>query len=269
MASPDILTQYNEAAMLAQSYAVVGSICYRADLDQEFTLIALPPSVLANWVQSSQSNVRIARVTHTITEQDILNGFIPVPVVWPAPFEDTKYTAVFSINDLDETVDLSVGELDMHDKTASGITCVALLAAAYPLVQAQLDALDVATPQTVNLASPIASLYTLSVYWTGHGNGTSGDNEKLTLTFTDASGIGQQTVELGDLAGNATGTGTSYAITFPLYTMANTPITVATTLTAGSPFNYDLSVRIVQMPNNNVTIQPGDQFTINAIAIHD
>jgi hypothetical protein len=210
-----------------------------------------------------------ARVMYTITATDILNGFIPVPVVWPTPFADTNYTAVFAVNDLDATVDLSIGVLDMHNKTASGVTCVALLAAAYPLVQGQLDALDVTTAQDVTLVAPISTLFQVTVYAASHGGGSSGDIFHVYIEYTDASGIGQQTYDLGALTGNATGYVEDLPGTSPIYAVQGTTIRVYSALTAGSPFAYDMSVRIVQMPSNSVVIEPGDQFVINAIAIHD
>jgi len=49
---------------------------------------------------------------------------------------------------------------------------------------------------------------------------------------------------------------------------ANTPITV-TGHYSGTAFPMNISIRVVQMPNNSTTVEPGDQFVINAIAIHD
>jgi len=268
MASPDILTQYNEAAMLAQSYAVIGSICYRADLDQEFTLIALPPSVLANWVQSSQSNVRTARVQYSITAADIINGWAKVHITWPTPFADANYTCDFGINDLDSVIDLSFAEGDIHNKTAAGFDAIAYLQGAILFIQGQLDALDTSSPQSLSFIAPVSTLYTITTYMAGHGGGANTDIWDQQITYTDATGLGQQTASLDTIAGNETGFNYDSVGTFAIWAVAGSTIRVFTTLT-NNAFPYDMSVRIVQMPNNSLIPVMGDTYIINAIAIHD
>ena len=51
MAFPNSFIAYNQIGMLDLVYANLNDICYRADLDETFILIALPPTVLANWSQ--------------------------------------------------------------------------------------------------------------------------------------------------------------------------------------------------------------------------
>jgi len=209
-----------------------------------------------------------ARVMYTITATDILNGFIPVPVVWPTPFADTNYTAVFAVNDLDATVDLSIGVLDMHNKTASGVTCVALLAAAYPLVQAHVDKVattDDLTPLT--LTAPITTLYQITFYY-GPSDTTGSGTWVPTVAWEDPAN-NMQTLTypyLGQATAGDVGNYQSYSI--PFFVKANTPITV-TGHYSGTAFPMNISIRVVQMPNNSTTIEAGDQFVINAIAIHD
>ena len=120
--------------------------------------------------------VQTQRIKYTLTATDIKNGFAPVPVTWGTPFTDTNYTVAFSINDLDSTIDLSLGTLDMHDKTAAGITVVAFIAAAVPLVQGQVDLVDSTSGLTpLSLTAPITTLYQVTFYYgpaTDSGSGT-------------------------------------------------------------------------------------------------
>ncbi len=55
---------------------------------------------------SSTPKTQTNRTLYTITSTDILNGFIPVPITWPIPFQDTDYTVSFSVHDLDDIMDI-------------------------------------------------------------------------------------------------------------------------------------------------------------------
>jgi hypothetical protein len=290
--------------------------------------------------------VQTSRVVHTVTTEDIINGFIPVPVVWQTPFADNNYTAVFAVHDFDSTIDLSVGVLDIHNKTASGMTAVALLAAALPLAQGTLDALDVNTNQSMVFVAPLSTLYQLTFYIASHNTGSADQLLQLNAVYTDGSGLGQQSFApvLGAVNGNSTPLN-SQNFSIPLFAVAGSPIAISAvflakvtgTVTSGvfvlgeevkqantnatsyllgggfeytptgsapmyldssrmtgapdashawtgqtsgaiytpssapivSPFAFDFSVRIVQMPSNAITVVPGDQFEIDAIGVAD
>ena len=191
-----------------------------------------------------------------------------MPVTWGPPFTDTNYTVAFSINDLDSTIDLSVGALNVRDKTAAGLTAVAFIAAAVPLVQGQVDLVDSTSGLTpLSLTALITTLYQVTFYYgpaTDSGSGTwipsvtwtDPNNNDLTLTYPY---LGAATA--GDVENYQ-----SYSI--PFFVLADTPI-VVTGAYSGTAFPMNISIRVVQMPNNAVLVEPGDQFIVNAIAVHD
>ena len=170
---------------------------------------------------------RQTRTTYTVTADDILNGFAIVSITWDIPFADTDYTVVFSVHDLDSTVDLSVGSLDAHAITAAGCDCVAFIAAAVPVVTASLTALNVNTNQSVSTTTLVAGLYDIRAYLNSRGNGSSGQLVQLNYTYTDATG---QAASYGNYAGSingGSGGGNWQNYDFPIYAEADTVITVA------------------------------------------
>ena len=219
---------------------------------------------------SSTPKIQTSRTLYTITSADVLNGFIPVPITWPTPFQDANYTTLFSIHDLDATIDLSIGELDIHNVTATGCTPVVFVAAAAPLVQGQFDDLNTNAAQDFTFTPLISTLYMITIYLNSRNDGTIGQTIQSSITYTDASGSPKTLASgwLGTINGDSAGNLQPY--NFPLYCEANTPIEITTTYGGGgTPFHYDLSIRIVQMPTNAIIPVPGDQFIINAIAVHD
>lgn len=209
------------------------------------------------------------RASYSLTADDILAGFATVPIVWPVPFADTNYTCDFGVNNLDDLDGIGFAPGDIRAKTASGFNAVVNIIAAVPLIQSQLNALDVSTAQSASLAVPLSTMYMVTYYLAGHGTGSSDSSWNVEFTYTDATGLGQQTVSLGGIQGDQSGLLNDIPFTYPIFAVQGSTITLATTLASGSAFAYDFSVRIVQMPNNAVTPNTGDQIIVNAIGVHD
>ncbi len=211
---------------------------------------------------------RQTRTTYTITSTDVLNGFVPVPITWDVPFADTNYTVLFSIHDLDDTVDLSVGELDVHNVTATGCTPVVFVAAATPLVQAQVDLVaSTATLTPLTLTAPITTLYQVTFYY-GPADTTGSGTWTPTVAWEDPAGnmLTMTYPYLGPATAGDVNNYQSYSV--PYFVMAGETIAV-TGAYSDAAFPMNISIRVVQMPNNNITVKAGDQFIINAIAVHD
>ena len=216
--------------------------------------------------------VQTAHVMHTLTATDITNGFVVVSVVWDVPFSDTDYEVAFGVNDLDPVIDLSFAAGDTHNKTFEGLDAIVYISAAIPLIQGQLDVSNVNTPQSLSFVAPVSTLYEISGYLASRGDGAGSDSVGINFTWTDGRGLGTQGGQLENVVGNVT-TAFQYPagidqFTLPVFAKAGTTVTVFTTQ-AGNPFHYDFSARVVQMPNNATIAQPGDQFIVNVIGIHN
>jgi len=226
------------------------------------------------------SPLQVVHVTYTVTAQDIINGYISVPCVWPAPFSDTDYTYAWDVEDLDPLIDLSYAHGDTHDITIEGITPVVFLAAATPYIQGQADIVDSTAPTTpIAITAPRTSMYQVTLYY-GPARSDAADAGKSwspTITWEDPAGNMLQasssgpTIVLGDAEGGlAPSFGVDYmqSYSLPFFVMAGTPLTVTGAYTGGS-FPMNISIRVVEMPSNNTITQPGDQFTIHAMALHN
>jgi hypothetical protein len=109
--------------------------------------------------------------------------------------------------------------------------------------QGKLQVIDINAPQSVSAIAPVApTLYAVSIYVASYGDGAPSTELVTTITWTDPSGT-LHTITL-DLAGNVAGIQVE---TYPLLVGAGKTITVAETFSS-TPFHYDASVRIVQLP---------------------
>jgi len=231
-----------------------------------FTPTTIAPGVTGD---VEQRKVQTARASYTLTALDIANGFAIVPILWDSPFEDTNYTCEYGVHDLDDIVDLSYVTGDMHNKDVTGFNAIVYLAGSLPLVQGQKDVLNTRSPQSLSFVAPESTLYNIAGYVAGHGGGAGTDSWTVEVTYTDATGIGQQTAAISaPIVGNATGWINNFIGGGNIYALKGTTITVATVLT-NNAFAYDFSVRITQVPNAGAAPQLGDQFVVNAVAIHD
>ncbi|HEY6034730.1 MAG TPA: phage tail protein, partial [Kofleriaceae bacterium] len=81
-----VYTVASQAAMLALSSALIGSIAIRTDMaNAEFILTALPASTLANWTQIGTSPVlSVAGLTGAIASGDLMTALGAAPLASPA-----------------------------------------------------------------------------------------------------------------------------------------------------------------------------------------
>lgn len=217
--------------------------------------------------------VQTVRVPYTITEGDIIQGFSVVPVTWPTPFADTMYTAVFGVDEIAASPSAHFAAGEMQGITPTGMMTVILFPAVTPLIQGQLDAVDVSTAKSLSIVAPISTLYMVTVYIVSATAGEGANTENVNLTYTDASGAGSITIEIGAIVDSGDGfnhAGAGETITTPIFAAQGTTITVATVLKSGSTaFSYDVSMRVVQMPNNATLPAAGSQIVVEALAVHD
>ncbi len=214
------------------------------------------------------SPVQIKHQQYVLTAQDIVNGYVSVPIVWDVPFADTDYSMVFGVHDLDLLVDLSFAVGDAHNKTFEGLDAIVYVAAAIPLIQGQVDLIDsTSTLAPITLTAPITTLYQVTFYY-GPANNSGSGTWTPTVTWEDPNGnmLTMTGPYLGPATAGDVNNYQSYSI--PYFVMANTPIAV-TGAYSGAAFPMNISIRVVQMPNNTVIAQPGDTFIVDAVAIHD
>jgi hypothetical protein len=213
----------------------------------------------------------MARTTYAITQDDILNGYFGVDMLWDSPFNDTNYNIAWSINDVGQnylSLDYSTG--DIHFKRRDGFIAVVTLPASAPLIQGQYDVVAGIVPSgdLISVTVPLRTLYQVTFYYGPSDNtGNSGETWYPTMSWVDPAGNALELTNpyLGVATGGNVNNYQSYSI--PFYAEANTPITLTGTYTGGS-FPMNIAVRIVQMSNNIVIPAVGATVTIEAMASH-
>jgi hypothetical protein len=208
-----------------------------------------------------------AATKYSLTSQDIVNGWAKVHISWSSPFYDTNYTPTFSVEDLDSVVDLSFEVGDIHNMKPDGLDAVIYLTAAIPLLQGQVDLVDSeSTLAPITLTAPITTLYQVTFYYGPADNSGSG-TWTPTVTWQDPSGndLTMTGPYLGPATAGDVNNYQSYSI--PYFVKAGTPIAV-TGAYSGAPFPMNISIRVVQMPNNSTVPQVGDSFVVHAMASH-
>lgn len=227
------------------------------------------------------SPVQNAKASYTLTANDLTNGYAVVPLTWPEPFADLDYNIVWGINDTGDpspSVDYAVG--DVHSKTFTGCQAVVDIPAAIPLIQGQEDLVASTTATNViSLTAPFTTLYQVTLYY-GPSRTSALDAGKTwtpTITWTDPSGNvltasgSSPTIVLGPAAGGNTASyGVNYlqAYSIPIFVLGGATISVTGTYSGGS-FPVNVSVRVVQMPNNTTVPSVGTSFEVEAVAIHN
>jgi hypothetical protein len=209
-----------------------------------------------------------ARVRYTLTATDVINGYAIVPIVWRSPFYDTNYSATYGINDLDPLIDLSFEVGDMHNFTPEGLDAVVYLTAAIPILQGQIDEVNTTSPTSpIILSAPITTLYQVTFYY-GPADDTGTGTWTPTVTWQDPAGnhLTMTGPYLGPATAGDVNNYQSYSI--PYFVKGGTPITV-TGAYSGAPFPMNVSIRVVQMPNNQTIAQVGDKFEVLAMAVHN
>ena len=209
-----------------------------------------------------------ASAMHTLTQDDITNSFAIVHINWPSPFYDTNYTPTFSVEDLDSVIDLSFEVGDIHNLAPDGFDAIVYMtAAAIPILQGQVDLVDsTSTLAPITLTAPITTLYQVTFYYGPADNSGSG-TWTPTVTWEDPNGnmLTMTGPYLGPATAGDVNNYQSYSI--PYFVEANTPITV-TGAYSGVAFPMNISIRVVQMPNNTTVPQVGQSFIVHAMASH-
>jgi hypothetical protein len=221
-------------------------------------------------VDTSEQQSR--QVLYALTSTDILNGYALVPITWPVPWT-TSFTQSFSVLDENVMINRAYAVGAAFNVTNSGFDAMVLLSSPVIILQGQLDALDATTAQTLDFTVLIGTLYMITIYIASHNTGLDTQAVQTYITYTDATGLGPQTFGfsvLGQILGTD-GALNSQNFTFPLYCVASSTIQISTAFVEagtnnpiGTTFAYDFSARIVQMPNNSIISQPGNQFLITA-----
>ena len=226
------------------------------------------PAMFSAILGVGNMQVQTSRVSYSITSEDILQGFSAVPLTWSTPFADTNYTAAFGVNDTDDGPSIDFAAGDFHYKSTTGLTAVVIFPGAIPLIQGQVDLVDSIVPFVpLSLTAPITSLYQLTFYY-GPANDTGSGDWIPTVTWTDPNN-NNLTMTYPYLGGAVAGDINNYqSYSVPFFVKANTPI-VVTGAYSGAAFPMNVSVRVVQMPDNATLPGVGATFIINAIAVHD
>ncbi len=222
---------------------------------------------------------QVLQVPYSITSADITNGFASIPVAWPIIWPDNNYALTSGISSLlNVNKDFVVGVA--HSITGSGFTLVVRLADAIPLIQGQSD-LVASTNATnlISLTTALTALYQVTLYY-GPSRTSALDTGKTwtpTIAWTDPSGNvltasgTSPTVMLGPASGGNTGSyGVNWlqAYSIPMFVLGGTTIFVTGTYVGGA-FPVNVSMRIVEMPNNSTIYTPGDTLIVNAVSIHN
>ena len=142
-----------------------------------------------------------------------------------------------------ETPNLNLSTEDMSSQLANNFVILDSAAAAFPAVQASLQALNTTVPHTVFITSPKTTLYTLSLYMSAPGTGGAGHAVIATVNYT---------CELGPEIITVTMPLDSSQIimeTFPLLVIGGTNVSLSTAYSGGAVNDpYNISVKIVEMP---------------------
>lgn len=225
-----------------------------------------------------------ASAKYTLVAQDITNGWAKVHVNWPSPFFDTNYTPTFSVEDLDSVVDLSFVVGDIHNLAPDGLDAIVYMQGSLPLIQGQVDLVNSTnTLAPITRTAPLTTMYQVTLYY-GPAR-TSALDEGIswspTVTWTDPTGnnltasITSPTITLGPaVGGNTDSHGVNYLQDFnlPLFVKGGTTVSVTGAYSGSGPggttMPMNISIRLVQMPNNATTPLVGDQFVIHAMASH-
>lgn len=206
-------------------------------------------------------------VIYTFTSTDILNGYAMVPVVWPVAYVDANYVPVFGVMDLSLATarDYAVGAV--RSVTKAGFTAVVNLTAAIPLIQGQLDQVDSIAPTSIVLQTTLTALYQVTFYY-GPADNTGSGKWSPVATWQDPAGnnLVLENPYLGPATAGDVNNYQSYSI--PFFVKGGTPITI-TGAYSGASFPMNISLRAVQMPNNSVIYQPGDQITVGALSVYN
>src|ERR1700677_4271749 len=118
-----------------------------------------------------------------------------------------------------------------------------------PVIQAALQAINTTVPQTVTIKALTTVMYAVSISLESVGNAASGHTVLATLSWTSPTGTGiahtiDLTLPLDDQQ--------LVMETYPILTLANTSITMATSYSGGAVNDpYTVSIRLVQMPGGN------------------
>jgi hypothetical protein len=219
------------------------------------------------------SPLQTAKATYAITESDLVNGYAGIALTWPEPFADTDYTLSFSINDIGQnflSLDYAVG--DIHFKTTEGFIAVVTFPPSAPLIQGQEDVVASIAPATIiSVTAPLQTLYQVTFYYGPSDNtGNAGETWSPTVTWEDPAGntLTLASPYLGPATGGSVENYQSYSI--PFFAKSGTPIQVSGAYAGGfASFPMNISIRIVQMPNNSVTPAVGALISIEATALHN
>jgi hypothetical protein len=231
-------------------------------------------SQVSNTANSIQTIQSVRMPTYTLTQTDISNSFAIVPVVWPKPFASNDYTAVFSVHNLGDYINYDVNPGDSHNYTPTGFNAVVQISGPQPLIIQAQAMLSIMAPVSSVTPIVVGGLYLLTLYIASHNDGSSTQGVQTYISYTDASGVGEQTFgyqTIGQIQGTG-GSLNSQNFTFPLYCIAGSNITLTTAFVTygtntpiGTTFTYDFSTQLSQYV---IGVQPtsvGAQLVVTAI----
>lgn len=66
----------------------------------------------------------VQKVKYTITQADVDNQYAAIHVEWRSAFQDTNYVVTWAIEDVDEVIDLSFIQGDIHNLTPNGFDAI-------------------------------------------------------------------------------------------------------------------------------------------------
>jgi hypothetical protein len=223
--------------------------------------------------------LQIQKNSYAITQADITAGFCIVPVAWPEDFADNDYNIAWSVSDtsaIPPAPRFAVGEI--YSQTPAGYTAIVEFPVAVAIVQAQDDQVNSILPTPLlSLTAALDTMYQVTMYY-GPARTDAADNGKSwgpQITWTDPAGNNltangsSPTIILGPAQGGALPNGVNYmqAFNIPFFVKGGTSITVTGSYTGGT-FPMNVSIRVVQMPNNALLPVAGTVITVESIAVH-
>jgi hypothetical protein len=211
--------------------------------------------------------IQTARVPYTITAADIALGFAFVTMPFPFIYPDTNYTAALAVSSEPQPAGSDFAPGCIYNRTPAGFSAVLNMTAAIPLVQGQVDLVNsTATLNPISLTVPLTTMYQVTFYY-GPADNTGAGTWTPLVSWQDPTGNNlNSSTYFG--AATAGSTGNFQSFSTPFYVKAGTPL-VVTGSYSGAAFPMNVSIRVVQMPNNQTVYQPGQTVYMNVIAIHD
>jgi hypothetical protein len=195
-------------------------------IDNLFPGGPLPPTSVNNPVAVAagvSGATQTVRVPYMLTAEDIVRGYAFVNIPYPCEWPDLNETTTFTVCNPDETdgTDFSPGAT--FNRTTTGFTAILNLNAAVPIVQGQVDFVDLTAGQGYEFTPLAEGVYALTIVGTAIApqGPLSNAQVNIDVSYTDNAGA-----EYDDAIVSIQDTLEASSILYPLYALPTAPITV-------------------------------------------